>query len=1368
MTTILLKAFFLGWGDNGGIKNVTNCLYIMRNDPQKTTDKFDLARMCDDCAVSVTDCYKTENIGTYGTLAYLEERTGDGFIEMTAVDGTKFYVQAFASGCGTEADPYIINNEQNWNIFANSVSFGGKTYEGEYVKLGADITVSEKIGDFDREKFFAGTFDGNGLTITANMEDPNTRAMAVFSYIKGATIKNLTVAGSITGERHTAGVVGRSMGSGNKISNCIVTATIKGNPYIGGILGHGKDSDITIDNCVFKGKFLGGSDIIGVFVGYSDDGTKTVTNCLYIMQNEPNSKCLDLANKKIGNMFVTDCYKTENIGTYGTLVYLEERSGDGFIEMTVVDGTKFYVQAFASGSGTETDPYIINNEQNWNIFANSVSFGGKTYEGEYVKLGADITVSEKIGDFDREKFFAGTFDGNGLTITANITDESNSGTALFQYIQSATIKNLTVAGKITGGMHAAGLVGRSTGSGNKIEKCIVTATINGGTHIGGILGHGRNSDITIDNCVFKGWFYGGSTAIGVFLGRSICCKTIVTNCLYIMQNEPKTENLDLVQVYDSSVSVTDCYKTENIGTYGTLVYLEERSGDGFIEMTAVDGTKFYVQAFASGNGTKADPYIINNEQNWNIFANSVSFGGKTYEGEYIKLNDKITVSQKIGDMNSMKFFSGTFDGNGLTITADITDESNSGTALFQYIQSATIKNLTVAGKITGGMHAAGLVGRSTGSGNKIEKCIVTATINGGTHIGGILGHGRNSDITIDNCVFKGTFNGGSTAIGVFFGWGDEGGTKNVRNCLYIKLNDPKSQSYDIVNMDAGSVSVTDCYKTENIGTYGTLAYLEERSGDGYIEMTAVDGTKFYVQAFASGSGTEADPYIINNEQNWNSFANSVSFGEKNYKGEYVKLGADITVSEKIGDFDRKKFFAGTFDGNGLTVTANLNDPNTPYMAVFSYIEMYPTIMYPTIENLTVAGKITGREYTAGLVGYLRGCPWIKNCVVTATINGKETIGGILGEGCISSITIDNCVFKGLLNGDDDVDMYAIGVFLGRGICCKTIVTNCLYIMQNEPKTENLDLVQVYDSSVSVTDCYKTENIGTYGIRAYLTKPSSDRYIEITAIDGTKFYVLDLPSGSGTEADPYIINNENDWNSFANLVSKVDWKGGKTYEGEYVKLNADITVSQTIGDYDTGMFFAGTFDGDGHTITAKMEDTNTMAVFSYINGATIKNLTVAGKITGGIHTAGVVGYSLGSGNKIENCIVTATINGGTEIGGILGCAKEYSNITIDNCVFKGLLKLKRSRNTYQQKGVFVCECYGVEKLSVKNCLYIKQEDQDLEGLDLANKKPGSMSVTDCYKTEDIGTYGTLVYLEKPSSGNYIEKTAIDGTIFYVPA
>ena len=752
------------------------------------------------------------------------------------------------------------------------------------------------------------------------------------------------------------------------------------------------------------------------------------------------------------------------------------------------------------------DAYYIKNIDDWNAFATSVK-KGYTYTDKLVILDADITVSQKIGDSDANQFFSGTFDGNGHTITVNMTDDKKNGLALFQLIQGATIKNLTVAGTITGGIHAAGLVGYSFGPGSKIINCIVTATIKGGTHIGGILGHGN---AIIENCVFKGLLIGGTVAKGVFLGwgREGYSKS-VSNSLYIMQNNQEKQNLDLVQLNEGSVNVAGCYKTADIGAYGTLAYLTKPSDFSTIEKKAIDGTTFYVPGLPSGSGAKNDPYIISNEKDWNSFAKLVSRKdmdfAKTYEGEYVQLNADITVSQKIGDSDANQFFSGTFDGNGHTITVNMTDDKKNGLALFQLIQGATIKNLTVAGTITGGIHAAGLVGYSFGPGSKIINCIVTATIKGGTHIGGILGHGN---AIIENCVFKGLLIGGTVAKGVFLGWGREGYSKSVSNSLYIMQNNQEKQNLDLVQLNEGSVNVAGCYKTADIGAYGTLAYLTKPSDFSTIEKKAIDGTTFYVPGLPSGRGIKNDPYIINDVNDWRSFAKLVSGKDmdfaKTYEGEYVRLNADITVSEKIGDTNdpkNRKFFSGTFNGNGHTINVTMTDKNQPGLALFHEIEG------ATITDLTVTGTIIGGIHSAGLVGYtfdLGGT--ITNCIVTAIVCSDEShIGGILGHG---NAIIKNCVFKGSLIGKKTDDKTTMGVFLGWGYRASIpkSVKSCLYIMKDGQENDKLDLVQLNDGSVEVEDCYKTADIGKYGKLAYLTKPSGFSTIEKTAIDGTKYYV----------------------------------------------------------------------------------------------------------------------------------------------------------------------------------------------------------------------------------------------------------------------
>ena len=238
----------------------------------------------------------------------------------------------------------------------------------------------------------------------------------------------------------------------------------------------------------------------------------------------------------------------------------------------------------------------------------------------------------------------------------------------------------------------------------------------------------------------------------------------------------------------------------------------------------------YVQvASLPGNGTSGDPYTISSAADWDLFARNITYGN-SYSGKYVKLTQNISVTQKCGYVsgnNPAKAFSGTFDGGGKTITATITDTDNQGTALFRYINGATIKNVLVAGTINGGMHAAAIVGFAKGTGNSMTNCAAIASVSGGSHIGGLLGNALDGDMAITGCVYAGMMTGGDTAKGAIFGWGDDVAfgpvpARSVTDCLYIMLDGQNTENLDLVK-GHGSVTVTNCYKT-------TMAEYEAQNG----------------------------------------------------------------------------------------------------------------------------------------------------------------------------------------------------------------------------------------------------------------------------------------------------------------------------------------------------------------------------------------------------------------------------------------------------------------------------------------------------------------------------------------------------------
>ena len=99
---------------------------------------------------------------------------------------------------GTEDDPYLIYLAGQWNTLATRVN-NGRTYEGKYFQLIADISVSvdNMVGDEgSMDRCFSGIFDGMGHTITFDVANTIRQYIAPFRRINGATIKGIKLEGT--------------------------------------------------------------------------------------------------------------------------------------------------------------------------------------------------------------------------------------------------------------------------------------------------------------------------------------------------------------------------------------------------------------------------------------------------------------------------------------------------------------------------------------------------------------------------------------------------------------------------------------------------------------------------------------------------------------------------------------------------------------------------------------------------------------------------------------------------------------------------------------------------------------------------------------------------------------------------------------------------------------------------------------------------------------------------------------------------------------------------------------------------------------------------------------------------------------------
>lgn len=152
---------------------------------------------------------------------------------------------------------------------------------------------------------------------------------------------------------------------------------------------------------------------------------------------------------------------------------------------------------------------------------------------------------------------------------------------------------------------------------------------------------------------------------------------------------------------------------------------------------------------------------------------------------------------------------------------------------------------------------------------------------------------------------------------------------------------------------------------------------------------------------------------------------------------------------------------------------------------------------------------------------------------------------------------------------------------------------------------------------------------------------------------------------------YKISTEESLRAFAAAVKADDGNGTYAHAGVTLYLAGDIALTGTwkpVGSTATyvGDFFAGTFDGCGHTISGLNVQGSTVnqGLFAAINKATIRNLNVSGTVSCGTknYVGGIVGKV--QAGTIENCSFSGSVTGGYT-GGIAG-GLNGNNVTISGC------------------------------------------------------------------------------------------------------
>ncbi len=211
------------------------------------------------------------------------------------------FATEFASGSGTESDPYIITNGAELAYLSDFDT------EGLYFELANDIVLSDTSSENWFENAiewpyisFYGNFNGNGHTITGLCVNPETldgeyENVGLFSDAQNATIQNVNLEDVyLVGIEDVGGIVGD--GGDVFIYNCSVSGVVKsltyeyededeegnigtsGGGYVGGIAGylHYDENGSRVENCTNNADVYGDRYDIGGIVGYGSSYSEVV------------------------------------------------------------------------------------------------------------------------------------------------------------------------------------------------------------------------------------------------------------------------------------------------------------------------------------------------------------------------------------------------------------------------------------------------------------------------------------------------------------------------------------------------------------------------------------------------------------------------------------------------------------------------------------------------------------------------------------------------------------------------------------------------------------------------------------------------------------------------------------------------------------------------------------------------------------------------------------------------------------------------------------------------------------------------------------------------------------------------------------
>jgi len=1242
------------------------------------------------------------------------------------------------------------------------------TFEGQTVKLGADIVLNEgNAQDWEKKapadkwmpiSRFAGTFDGQGHTISglyANSAFAKNGLFVDTDII--CTIKNFKLTNSYIENKGAAGTASIAAGGGGNFYKIYSDAIIRCEGELCGGIASSVNSQAIFEECWFDGSIWQTGRRMGGILGELVAGRVEMRHCLYT-----------------GHITSTDELTNQNDGVFAGGLCGQTQKGatinvsDSLIAGTIVTEHNANCSGSVFGRVIDTAQTLVSDTYDVAVFSHGNSVGNGITKGQIVKMpmkNMKGIQAYQWSTLDFDQYWAAVeqetpvlkcFAENSLNLEGIEKAYDTSW-----YNESGTEFKLSTLKELYGFYYL------STKN-NFLKKTVLL-----------------DSDIVINEGDAKEW-----------LADS---KKVPTNPWFPIGTEtnPFAGTFD-GQGHSISGLYTDMAQNYN-GLFGMTTAKSAIKNlklvNSYIDSTGSNTAKPIGSIAGEMRGTMENVY-----SNAIIQSSSTEIGGLVGRLLY---ND---VSCKMSAGFSNCWFDGQLIGTairqaggivGTVGVKGIRDPFKTSVHFLNCLNTGYIHNDRISSTADnlGGQYLGGLIGNAGAHVMKMEGCVNAGVVDAyyKTFVGGVVGRLMNSDATL---TVSNSYNV-KECYGVAVGAIDAklvGGVTNVPKSMMQGYNGFKFTELDFANAWAVVENSTPILKAF-ASKVPSLAGIQRM----------VD-TSWYKE--------DAKEYVLSNVQDFYGFW--LLSNSKTFEGKTIKLAADITINrvdkDILGNWKQGKAsgvspwlpigtdttpFKGTFDGQGHTISGiymvnnqknnglfgvagdgsvikNLQLKDSCYYLMdskeFTSIGSVVGVSSGLLETIySDATIVTNGQHIGGIVGLLqytdgtyKAKVGIKNSWFDGLLTGDimRNAGGIAGgtaayravtDASKYAVTFENCLNTGTIhnervNSEDGLGGQYIGGIIGTSGGGRSIkMDGCvnagtfdlkyktysggligrIYYSENVCEIRNSYTIQGSHNMIMADTAGKLIGGGILLPDAALTGYNAYKLTDLdfknwwTVVENDtpvlRSFASSTPSLAGKEklvdtgwydekATEFVINNEKQ------LYGMWLLSNSTSFVGKTIKLGKDITINtvndQILEEWQKGrmvaennwlpigtenMPFKGTFDGQGHSIRGLYSNHNQKnnGLFSVAgDGSVIRNLRLEDSCFYLYESAeyscigGIAGLSSGIIDTVYSEAIILTE--GQHVGGVVGLlqytdATYKAKVQVRNSWFNGLLSGKTLRN-----------------------------------------------------------------------------------------